>query len=182
MKASLGTKLTVGFAAMLGLSSILSLGALASLSALKDRFDAAANQTVKKMELAAEIDTAQAKLFSTQRAIVLYAFSNDAVRRDQFEAEFGVESEKLRTLLAELRPLLKTGRGIELTQSMQSDLDRWLSLYREVIAFANAGKASAALVVTREKVLSIHDALAKAADELNMQQRGFLKTDIEAAA
>ena len=67
-RMTLGAKVTAGLGVMLGLSSLLSLGALIALSSLKDRFDAAVNQTVRKIELVSEIDAHQSNMFADQRA------------------------------------------------------------------------------------------------------------------
>src|SRR6478609_5141056 len=98
-RITLGSKLTVGLAAMLGLSSLLSLGALLSLSSMKGRFDVAVNQTVRKIELASEINAIQSNMFSDQRGVMLYAYAKDVAQADQFRQQFDRDGGSLRAAL-----------------------------------------------------------------------------------
>ena len=181
-RMTLGAKLTLGFGAMLGLSSVLSLGSLAALSSLKQRFDTAANQTARKIELAAEIDALQTQMFSNQRAVILYTYSGDAPHREQFRQQFEQNLGALRSSLSALRPLLILEQGRQLAQTMETSLDRWQAEYQRILALSNAGKATEALTASREKVLPLHTAISQAADELTRLQQGLLESDKAAAA
>src|SRR5437764_14694092 len=125
---------------MLGLSAILSVGALTALSTLNDRFDKAVNQTATKIELASEIDAKQSKMFANQRGIVICTFSKDAACVQQYGREFDNDGRSLREKLNTLRPLLVLDRGRQLTKSMESNLDQWLSHHQQLLASANAGQ------------------------------------------
>jgi methyl-accepting chemotaxis protein/methyl-accepting chemotaxis protein-1 (serine sensor receptor) len=181
-KMTLGAKLTGAFAALLALSAIVCLAALAAYSSLKDRFDAALHSTVRRLELAGDIDGAQSRMFSHQRAIILYTFARDPVHQDQFKQEFEKEADFLRNSTAALRPLLTTDRGRQSMQTIDTSLEQWLRDYREIASLTGAGKAEAALTLSREKILPLHDAISKATADLIEIQRGFLAADKEAAA
>ena len=181
-RMTLGAKLTVGFGVMLGLSSLLSLGALAALSALKDRFDVAVNQTARRIELASDINATQSNMFADQRGIMLYTFAKDAAHLDQLRQHFDRENRHAARVSGRSAASARYRAGQTIDAKRGNEPGAVAGRYQQLLVLANAGNAEAALALSREKVLPLHEAIGRAASELVEIQQSFLAADKEATA
>ena len=166
---------------MLILSILASTVGLVSIWRMKQRFDRTADFTMKKAELAHQIEGVEAELFGTQRGVILYSFTRDRANGERFRRVFDEKAAQLRAGVEAIRPLVETGRERQLLQAIQDDTDRWLGFYKEILTLCDKGDPTAGLTVSREKVLPLHDAMDRAADELADGQRKALAADREAA-
>ena len=181
-KLTLGTKLLGSFGSMLVLSILASILGLVAIADLMQRLDRTADLTMKKAELAHQIDSLESDMFSTQRAVLLYGFSKDSQNRDRFRWEFEDKAAKLAAAMDTIRPLLQNEREKRLLEAIHENVATWLVSYREMNVLYDRDDMPGSLAISKEKVLPLHEAIDKEANELADEQRRALNTDRQAAA
>lgn len=103
--AKIGTRLLAGFGVMLAISLVLSAAWLVQSRRLTKALEEAVNATAKKQQLAGEIRTSSAEMLLSENGIVLGSVLQraDAVARSK--EEFQSQFSKMKTAIAEFRPL-----------------------------------------------------------------------------
>jgi methyl-accepting chemotaxis protein/methyl-accepting chemotaxis protein-1 (serine sensor receptor) len=167
---------------MLVLSLLASTLGLLAISGLKQRFDRTTDITVKKAEIAHDINKIGADLFAHQRGVVVYAFARDAANGERFRRVFDEKAGELRTAIEAMRGVSHSDQETQLLRTIEDRMNAWLGFYQEIKALCDKGDPVAALTMSREKVLPLSEAMGRAADGLAGHQRRALAADREAAA
>jgi methyl-accepting chemotaxis protein/methyl-accepting chemotaxis protein-1 (serine sensor receptor) len=109
-----------------------------------------------------------------QRGLELASFAESEAQLVKSRADFEKGTQKIRTALKDLLPLLKTDRGRDLVRQMETVLDEWTNDFREVDRLVRANDAIAAYGYGLQKTHALYEKIGSLADELTQQQRQFL--------
>jgi methyl-accepting chemotaxis protein len=179
---TIGKKLTVSFAAMLLLTLALGIYSLKAISNLSDSLDTAINKTTKKIELVDAVTIARSDMLAAQRGVILYTFTKNAGGLDTAKRLFEEGGGRWSASVSELRPLLVTDEGKQLTAQLDTDLTSWRTVFGEIQQLSDAGNPEAAAKVGLEKGLPIYEASGKDAQRINEIHKQQLASSRQAAA
>jgi methyl-accepting chemotaxis protein len=148
---------------------------------LAESLNDATGKTLRKIELAGILNTAESDMAVGQRGVVLYAYTKDSNQINEAKQLFRENSEEFRKALAETSPLLVTQEGKQLLSRMEATLGLWLSAYSEMEHFVDAGNPDAAAKVLQEKVRPFYHALGADATNLVEINKRIVEADRQAA-
>src|SRR5689334_8519287 len=135
------------FAARMGVSTgILGL-AVVLLAGLGYRelgiMDKVLRQTVevnaRKDELMGKLDAAKSDMAVSQRGVILFTYAKNPAAVSEADALFQEASQRCQRALADVRPLLVTDRGKQLTTQIEAGVSAWLPAYADVRRLASGG-------------------------------------------
>jgi methyl-accepting chemotaxis protein len=178
---TIGTKLTVSFIAMLLLTLLLGIYSLQAIGNLSDGLDTAITKTTKKIELVDGVTIARSDMLAAQRGVILYTFAKNAGALYTAKRLFEEASGRWSASISDLRPMLVTDEGKQLTSQLDADLASWRSVFGEIQQLSDAGNPEGAAKVGLEKGLPIYEASGRASERINEIHRQQLDHSREAA-
>jgi methyl-accepting chemotaxis protein len=173
MNMTIGKKLMAGTAAMFVLAAILGGWGLISLRKFKKQFDTTMDVTVRKVELADVILTANSEMISAQRGLVLAAFAKDHIELAKYEKAFAENTAAIQGSTDEITPLLRTAEAKALTADMAAKLAEWQPHYNELTAKASAGDVVEANHIRKDVTAPIYKQIEKDARQFLAIQKGL---------
>jgi methyl-accepting chemotaxis protein len=179
---TIGRKLTASFAAMLVLTLGLGIYSLTAISSLSDSLDTAINKTTKKIELVDAVTIARSDMLAAQRGVILYTFTKNAGGAETSKRLFEEGSGRWSASVSELRPLLVTDEGKQLTARLDTDLASWRTVFGEIQQLSDAGNPEAAAKVGLEKGVPIYEIAGKDSQRINEIHKQQLDASKQAAA
>ena len=173
--ATVGAKVLIALSAVLLLTTIFSAySSVSSIRDLNDRFVFAIEKTARKMELGGKIAAISSEMYSSQRAVIIAVFLKDAAREGSFRSEFEDNVTAMKSMLAEVRPLVSVPEGKRLLGVVEVNFADLLTEYREVARLCASGDPSAAQHYSYEKLLPIHKQLTLASAQFVEVYRAVL--------
>jgi methyl-accepting chemotaxis protein len=179
---TIGRKLTFSFAAMLTVTLVLAAVSLTAIDKLSKSLDRAVNITTKKIELIAAVSNARSDMLAAQRGVIMFKYSESAVGAEKAKRLFESAADQWGTSVSQIRPLLVTKEGAELTNHLADSLAAWRSAFAEIEQLTASGNPGAAVHVAVDKGVPIYDAAGRDSQRLQELQRGFLEKDKRSAA
>jgi len=179
---TIGKKLMLGFGALLAVVIGVAYSSLSAIGTLSTELDEAVNKTVRKTELAGQIQTAVSDMRAGQRALVLFSMLKDAPKVEMGRQAMSAASTKIDKLLAEVRPMLVTESALRAVGTIQVQADAWKPLYQEIERACTAQRFDAALSSTMDRTVTMAAQMQDAAEQLLEAQRGLLKAASQDAA
>ena len=167
---------------MLLVTLALGISSLNSISKLNGRFEVALNKTARKIVLSDTVSTAKSDMFAAQRGVVAFTFGNFSAGVQKCHKQFESAAQRWTESLSELRPLLITEEGKELTDRSEAGLHSWRAIFGEVEQVSASGNPEAALKIFMERGIPLYEAIAKDTQRLQELQRQLLEADRRAAA
>jgi methyl-accepting chemotaxis protein len=181
-KITIGQKLIGSFAVMLILALVLGITSLVMVGRLSASLDRAVNVTTKKIELIDTIGNAKSDMLAGHRGIVLFTYAKVSERVEASRKLFRSAAESWATSLAELRPLLVTDEGRQITKQLETELADWRSVFAEIEKSAASGDPEAAARIAAVRGAPIYEASAQQTRRIREIQLGLLEKDRQAAA
>ncbi len=182
MGMTIGKKLTLCFAALAALLLVLSYSSLSSQSKIKERFDATAEKTAKKIILANNINTAQTGMVAWQRGTMLYHYAKDAAGANAAALRFREMAALVEANVQEIRPLLVGDEARRVLEDTDAGLREWVSVFAEVERLCRAAELDAAWQIAVAKTVPIFNRMERNAGRLVEIERNFLGADRAATA
>ena len=174
---SLGKKMAACFLALLVLTLMLGVTAVTVVSQLSASLNRTANETTTKIGLINSLAKASSDMLAAQRGYVLFTYAKRVPNAETAQRLFGTASREYESSVISLRPLLQTGEARQLIGKMQSGLVSWQSAFAEVQRLAAAGDTDAAVNVTLDRGVPIHEAIKAESQRLEELQREILQQD-----
>ncbi|MGD0298772.1 MAG: methyl-accepting chemotaxis protein [Bryobacteraceae bacterium] len=167
---------------MLLATLVLGVFALNAISNLSSRLETAINKTTRKIELIDTVSSSRSDMLAAQRGVVMFTFGKSPEGAEKAKRLFESAGQRWAESLSELRPLLVTDEGRQLTGQLEASLTAWRAAFGEIVEFCSRGNPEAGLKITLEKGVPIYDVAGKDTDRLQETQRQFLEKDRQAAA
>jgi methyl-accepting chemotaxis protein/methyl-accepting chemotaxis protein-1 (serine sensor receptor) len=168
-----------------GMLIVLLLGtgalAIAIAAALKGELDIAARQTVRKVDLAHEIQEEVVRCRSEQRHALLAAFAKDRPAVDAAAARITDLLAANDARMSEIEPLLVLDRGRRALAEMRALAAQWRRVNDDVFARIRQGQPDAAWDLERQKGNALLDGIDAQADTLLDVQRRLLQASVATA-
>lgn len=178
---TIGKKLMLGCGGLLACVLGLSYFSLSGMSALRGDLNEIGRKTTVKIELLGDIKAAVAQVRAENRGMILAASMKhqaDAAKAHQNgQHVFGDLDEYVK----EIRPLIVTARGRELTEQLASILPVWRSAFDEIARAATAGDVRTANDLRTNKEGPLAKSTAKLADDLLVVMKGLITASIDGA-
>jgi methyl-accepting chemotaxis protein len=163
---TVGLRLAIS-TALLGIVVVLVAAvAIRSLGFMDDALRQTVAVDARKLELAGQLRAAEADMAVGQRGLIMHTYAKNTAGVTAAEAFFQDGSARFQRALAEIRPLLITDRGKELSADMERRMALWLPAYQELQRLARAGDPEGAVRVLGERVTEHYLAIGTAATEL----------------
>jgi methyl-accepting chemotaxis protein/methyl-accepting chemotaxis protein-1 (serine sensor receptor) len=173
----IGTKLMAGAAAMFALTLLLSYSCLSSLGHFRQEFDKTVEQTVRKVELAGQLVTANSEMISAQRAEVLATFAKDGAELANNEQAFKQNADLVRSALTEMGPLLILPEGKSLAGDIGQELSEWQPHHEELLRQCQSRNTAEANRIRKEQTAPIYKKIDANARRLAAIQIELLAQD-----
>jgi methyl-accepting chemotaxis protein/methyl-accepting chemotaxis protein-1 (serine sensor receptor) len=177
---TIGAKIAAGVGAltlMLALSNWLGLW---TAGALGGAYDHTANNTVRKIELAAIINKAGSDMAAGQRGLVLGTYAKNAAFAEAARQTYRDNAAKMKQALDDVQPLLAMEDGRETAARLTSELSQWLPIFAELERQAEAGDPDGA-AKTLWTTTALYRAVGADATHFAALQRTLLDADVAAA-
>jgi methyl-accepting chemotaxis protein/methyl-accepting chemotaxis protein-1 (serine sensor receptor) len=179
---TIGQKLIASFVAMLIVTLVLGAASLSVIGKLSSTLDTTVNATVRKLQLENEIDGSRSDMLAAQRGVIVFAYAKSPEGAAKAKGLFDSAAERSTKNLVELRPLLLSEDGRQLTNQLEAGVSSWRAAFADIDRLASAGDADAALRIAVNQGLPIYEAMGRDADRLIEISNGYLKSDRLAAA
>jgi methyl-accepting chemotaxis protein/methyl-accepting chemotaxis protein-1 (serine sensor receptor) len=162
---------------MLGLTAWLGLR---TIGVLGTAYDNTANNTARKIELAAIINKAGSDMAAGQRGMVLGTYAKNPAFTATARQLYEDNSAKMKQALAEVEPLLVSEEGRQAAVRLDSELAEWLPKFSEIARQAEASDPDGASKTLWETTV-VYQAVGKDAAALAASARTLLDADVAAA-
>jgi methyl-accepting chemotaxis protein len=179
---TLGAKLGVSTGILMLVTICLAVVGLHALGSADDILHRTIEINAKKVKLAGSMNTAESDMEAGQRGVALFTYAKNPVAFATSETMFQEAAAQFQRSLAEIRPLLVTDRGRELTSQIESRMAQWLPAYQDVRRLAQAGDAEGATRVLNERTTPLYVDLGKDLNELTKTAEELMKKDTAEAA
>jgi methyl-accepting chemotaxis protein/methyl-accepting chemotaxis protein-1 (serine sensor receptor) len=147
-----GAKINCTFAALAAVLALTVWFGFYSEASLSDSLDTATGKTLRKIELAGQLNAAEADMAVGQRGAVMFTYAKDPSQSAVSRQLFRESSERFRKALAEVEPLLVTEEGKQITSRMETRFGLWLPAYADLERLLEAGDAEAGAKLLTEKI------------------------------
>jgi methyl-accepting chemotaxis protein len=174
-KLSLETQLSACVAVLAALALILGVAGLSAVGALKKLNDTTLDQTVRKLVLEESMALSRSEMVSAEKGIVLASFAKDKAELETYKDTFAKNYDVIAKSLDEIRPLLVTEEGRQLTANAASELSQWQPLYDQVVRQSTADSAVEANRIRKELAAPVYNRLADNFRRLATLQQEILK-------
>ncbi len=138
LKTTIGGKLTTSFGALLALALGLGCYSLYSLARLSDSIENTAQKVVRRLDLAAGMESAVGYMRTGQRGVVLFSMTNAPEKVRENDAFFREHSRRLAQLVSEFKPLIATETGRQAIAVIESTSSEWVRGYEELARLCSA--------------------------------------------
>ncbi|HUP03764.1 MAG TPA: methyl-accepting chemotaxis protein [Bryobacteraceae bacterium] len=175
---SLGAKIVAGTGALGTALIVICWSGLSSLDSMGERFDHSVNVTMRKIELADAINIAESNMASGERGWLLAMLAKNNGQASAARSLFEDSSGRLKQALVEIRPLLNTEEGRQITARIESETAEWLPAYAQLERLANGGDPAGAANWMYEKITPLYRAMGDDAEKLAALQLTSLEADV----
>jgi len=152
-----------------------------TMGALQELLENATGKTLRKIELASTMNTAESDMAAGQRGAIMFAYAKDASQSASARHLFRESAESFRKALAEIGPLLVTEEGKQLVSHMEAGFAQWLPAYSELEQLLDAGNPDGAAKVLLEKTKPHYLALGEDCTRLAAAQNKLIDEERQAA-
>jgi hypothetical protein len=159
---------------MLALMVAVGIAWLGSLGRLGIDRQSAAEKTARRLQIAAEMDSAGSNMLAAMRGIVLFTAAADPSQAALCRQEFDSAAGSWRTSIGDIRPLLTQDAQRRMVDRMQDRLTAWRAAIVEVERAATRGDSDAALRISSAKGYPIYRANARDTARFREVQDGIL--------
>ena len=178
---TIGKKLTLGFSASLLITLIFGGLMLNVVASLRDNMEHTVTVTARKVDLAAQMDAAVARMRTNVRGVALAAALKDPAGMAKDQKEFQAKSAEFRKTLAEMRPLLLLERGKQAANRLEASMNEWTPLMDQMVELCKQGKLEEANALRIGKQLEIVNQITAATEELQQIQHELMAGDYQSA-
>lgn len=179
-RLTVGTKLGIAFGAMLLLTLVVGSVALWTSRSLADRLHTATTASLRKAELAGEIDSSTSDMLVYQRGMYLGAYKKDAAAVQEASAGFRKAAAKAKGSLQNIEPLLVTAEGKRIVGEIGETIERWERAFPELERLSLAGDGDGAAARGLATTFSLYQKLGADSDELASRIRALADNDRQA--
>jgi CHASE3 domain sensor protein len=180
-RMTIGTKLTIGFAALLACVLGLSYFSLSAVGSLRSQLDSTTNRTARKIDLGGVLDRNTSQMRAEVRATLLATYAKNKADLETAGKNFADLATQQEQALKEIRPLLDTESGRKGAESVESSLSAWKAAYAEIVRLCVAGRTEEALHYRTEKEAPVAKMMADGAAEILAAQKELLAASSKAA-
>jgi methyl-accepting chemotaxis protein/methyl-accepting chemotaxis protein-1 (serine sensor receptor) len=145
---------------------LLALVGLQALGTTDDAFRRMVEVDARTVRLAGKLNTAESDMAVGQRGLILFTYAKNPAGVTAAQTLFQESSADFQSALAEVRPLLVTDRGKEVTADMERRIAEWLPAYADMRRLAESGDPDGAARVLGERITAHYLAIGKDAQEL----------------
>jgi methyl-accepting chemotaxis protein/methyl-accepting chemotaxis protein-1 (serine sensor receptor) len=163
---TIGKKLMAGCGALFACVLGLSYFSLSGMSRLRSDLDGMGMKTTRTVELVGEIKAGVAQIRAENRGMILAASVKNPADIETAHAGGHHVYDQLDGFVGELRPLLETEKGRELTDQLRTTLPQWRAAFDEIGKASVAGDIAGAYKIRAEKESPLAKATAKSAADL----------------
>jgi methyl-accepting chemotaxis protein len=167
---AIGTQLLTCISALIVLLAALAGSALYSIGSIKTGLLACV-VTGKNVQTTGEMATQLQMLRANARGMMMYSAINDIPRVTAEVDLLYQRASALERLFADTKPLLASGRGIQLIEIMQQELASLMQAEQEMKGLCEAGKTAEAMAAMRDHAVSHTEAIGNALAELKDRQQ-----------
>jgi methyl-accepting chemotaxis protein/methyl-accepting chemotaxis protein-1 (serine sensor receptor) len=160
-----GKKLVAVFAVLLIQLTILAWSGLWLATQTKDAVHSTAD-TVRKIVLINEIERGRAEMRTALRGEVMYTYANVPSEVELSHQAYLRNADAVDKAVSELKPMLRTERGRELTGRIESDVQQWRVKADNVYLLCQKAQAKEAATFLNLEIRSISTDIASASGEL----------------
>ena len=162
---------------LIALAALQGYFALSTANRFKNETDEVVERGAKKLVLADCISVANSEMISTQRGIILAAFSKDNDELEKYAHQYQENRAIVEKALEEARPLLMKEEARALASDIAANLAQWQPLYEDVLGQAKAGRVAEANRIRKDVTAPICNKIAADAARLQTIQSGILAED-----
>ena len=156
-----GAKINCTFATIAAVLALAVWFGFHTAGSLSDSLESATGKTLRKIELAGILNTAESDMAVGQRGVVMFTYAKDSGQTTSAKQLFRTSSETFRKALVEIGPLLVTEGGKQIASKMEAGFALWLPGYAELEQLADAGNPDGAAKVLLEKTKPLYLALGE---------------------
>src|SRR5689334_15204656 len=153
---TVGTKLTIGCAAMLALVAGMGAMYLNSVKRLDAELETATHKTARRLQLAGEMDTAGSDMLAGMRGIIMFTYGKDPSKVEMSRRQFESAADQWQKSIVEVRPLLVRQDGLRLVDQLQQELTAWRAVIVDIEAAAAHNDPDSAVRIAVTKGLPIY--------------------------
>ena len=161
-----GAKINCTFATIAAVLALAVWFGFHTAGSLSDSLESATGKTLRKIELAGILNTAESDMAVGQRGVVMFTYAKDSGQTTSAKQLFRTSSETFRKALVEIGPLLVTEGGKQIASKMEAGFALWLPGYAELEQLADAGNPDGAAKVLLEKTKPLYVALGEYGSKL----------------
>jgi methyl-accepting chemotaxis protein/methyl-accepting chemotaxis protein-1 (serine sensor receptor) len=156
-----GAKINCTFATIAAVLALAVWYGFHTAGSLSDSLESATGKTLRKIELAGILNTAESDMAVGQRGVVMFTYAKDSGQTTSAKQLFRTSSETFRKALVEIGPLLVTEGGKQIASKMEAGFALWLPGYAELEQLADAGNPDGAAKVLLEKTKPLYVTLGE---------------------
>ncbi len=179
---TIGKKLTTGYGVMLLVALGLGISGLYSVRSLSGELDTAVNKTAKKILMLDELQVTLVTVRYDLRGALLYAMHNQMDTAEKNERDFSDKCARLRQLLADIRPMVVTERGLADMANLEKQVELMQSSAEPSFAAANAGRHKEALELAVAGFVKAYESASQSATDFMQAQPGLMQSASAQAA
>ena len=179
---TIGRKLEIGVGLVLALTVAIGSAWLGRLGSLDMDRQSVAERTARKLQIAAEMDSAGSLMLAAMRGIVLFTAAGEPSEAALSGKEFDAAAASWRKSLGDLQPLLVQDDQARLASQMQERLTAWQLAVAQIKRATARGDSDAALKIASGQGYPIYRAIARDTARLRQIQDGTLDAQRASAA
>ncbi len=176
-----GAKINCTFAALAAVLALTVWFGFHTNGSLSDSLDTATGKTLRKIELAGQLNAAESDMAVGQRGAVLFAYAKDPTQGNVARQLFRESSERFRKALGEVDPLLITEEGKQITSRMEMRFGLWLPAFSEVERLLDTGDVEAAAKLLTDKIKPYYVGLGEDGTKLVEVNNRLIQEERQAA-
>ncbi len=175
-KRSMGSEMTIGrkiglcFGALVLLWVAISVSATIFVSHLRTELDHSVRDATRREVLISDLRTNVLGLRFAERGILLYSLARAPEKVEQNIQAFAQSRSIIEESIRQVRPLLVSDRGRELTNEIESSAGEYLRLQAQVPGLCASGNVRQAIDIDVEQLMPYGAQAVKAAEELSRIQ------------
>ena len=178
---TIGMKTAFSIGMLVAVLAVMAGFALYTISSFKDSFEVTTGATARNIQSVGDVHAAASGMLAGQRGVLIFALSRRMADAATAKALFQRSSTDFRRNLGELRTLMNTTHGKEITGRMDAALSTWLAANAELEQLADAGDLNGAAKVLVEKATPQYAALKNDCDELTAMANTVLQEERDGA-
>ena len=168
---TLGKKLTACFAATSLVSAVLGISAWVYVTKLNNELEHMVHQTGRRTEIISGIKTSILTFRLAERGILLFSSIHNQEKVASNRSLFGKSMESVAAAFAELRPMLETEKGRQLTAAVETGVAEYARIQAGIPAMCAAGKVREATQFDADRLVPVGTVITKSTDEILALQR-----------